>query len=189
MRDDISWVVALRPVAEWRTYRADPDREYARQLAGFPVLSKSLAHARQRSRLSGTADLDGFFRPAVGPGWVLVGDAGHTKDPGRGRGISDALVQAHLVAGAISDVLCGRARWDGALLEWARTRDEVFGDLYDLTHDLADAATLDEQMALMPRVQEADDRQLVWLIEHLHHPTSDHSIGDRSVARAKEQLV
>ena len=36
----------------------------------------------------------GFFRESAGPGWVLVGDAGHFKDPTPGQGISDALRQA-----------------------------------------------------------------------------------------------
>ena len=167
MRDRRSWVVALRPADQWQAFRADPEAEYAHQLTMFPTLAASLEGARRVSRLWGTADLDGFFRPAVGPGWVLVGDAGHTKDPGRGRGISDALVQAHLMAGAIDEFLTGVASWDDALGQAARTRDAVFIDLHDLTHDLADAATVGESLALLPRVQEADDRQLSWLVDRL----------------------
>jgi 2-polyprenyl-6-methoxyphenol hydroxylase-like FAD-dependent oxidoreductase len=36
----------------------------------------------------------GFYRPANGPGWTLIGDAGHFKHPATAQGISDAVEQA-----------------------------------------------------------------------------------------------
>jgi 2-polyprenyl-6-methoxyphenol hydroxylase-like FAD-dependent oxidoreductase len=42
--------------------------------------------------------LRGFFRQANGPGWALVGDAGHFKNPSTAQGISDAIEQALHVA-------------------------------------------------------------------------------------------
>jgi flavin-dependent dehydrogenase len=45
--------------------------------------------------------LRGYFRQAAGPGWVLVGDAGHFKHPSTAQGIGDALEQAHHVAEAL----------------------------------------------------------------------------------------
>ena len=33
----------------------------------------------------------GYFRPTGGPGWALIGDARHFKDPASGQGIHDAL--------------------------------------------------------------------------------------------------
>ncbi|MDX6637646.1 MAG: hypothetical protein QOJ01_1157, partial [Solirubrobacterales bacterium] len=44
----------------------------------------------------------GFFRRAAGPGWALVGDAGHFKHPGTAQGIGDAVEQAIHVADALS---------------------------------------------------------------------------------------
>ncbi len=44
----------------------------------------------------------GFFRRASGPGWALVGDAGHFKHPGTAQGIGDAVEQAVWVANALS---------------------------------------------------------------------------------------
>ena len=46
--------------------------------------------------------LRGFFRPATGPGWALVGDAGHFKHPATAQGISDAIEQALHVADAVA---------------------------------------------------------------------------------------
>lgn len=43
----------------------------------------------------------GFFRPACGPGWALVGDSGHFKHPVTAQGISDAVEQAWFVADAL----------------------------------------------------------------------------------------
>ncbi|HJZ03731.1 MAG TPA: NAD(P)/FAD-dependent oxidoreductase [Streptosporangiaceae bacterium] len=45
--------------------------------------------------------LRGFFRPAHGPGWALVGDACHFKHPVTAQGISDAVEQAWFVADAL----------------------------------------------------------------------------------------
>jgi hypothetical protein len=45
--------------------------------------------------------LRGFFRQACGPGWALVGDAGHFKHPVTAQGISDAVEQAWFVADAL----------------------------------------------------------------------------------------
>jgi 2-polyprenyl-6-methoxyphenol hydroxylase-like FAD-dependent oxidoreductase len=45
--------------------------------------------------------LRGFFRMASGPGWALVGDAGHFKHPVTAQGIADAVEQAWFVADAV----------------------------------------------------------------------------------------
>jgi 2-polyprenyl-6-methoxyphenol hydroxylase-like FAD-dependent oxidoreductase len=43
--------------------------------------------------------LRGFFRQGAGPGWALIGDAGHFKNPSTAQGISDAIEQSlHLAA-------------------------------------------------------------------------------------------
>jgi len=47
--------------------------------------------------------LRGFFRQATGPGWALVGDAGHFKNPSTAQGISDAIEQSLHVAGELAD--------------------------------------------------------------------------------------
>ncbi|HEX6153523.1 MAG TPA: NAD(P)/FAD-dependent oxidoreductase [Solirubrobacterales bacterium] len=46
--------------------------------------------------------LRGFFRRATGPGWALVGDAGHFKNPSTAQGISDAIEQALHVANEVT---------------------------------------------------------------------------------------
>jgi uncharacterized protein (TIGR03083 family) len=45
----------------------------------------------------------GFVRPAHGPGWALVGDAGLFKHPVTAQGIGDALAQGWYVGTALAD--------------------------------------------------------------------------------------
>jgi 2-polyprenyl-6-methoxyphenol hydroxylase-like FAD-dependent oxidoreductase len=47
--------------------------------------------------------LRGFFRQGTGPGWALIGDAGHFKNPSTAQGISDAIEQSLHVAGELLD--------------------------------------------------------------------------------------
>jgi hypothetical protein len=61
-----------------------------------------------------------FFRTAPGPGWALVGDVGHRKDPLIARGI--AFRDADLVASAVSDGWPGDL--DATLAEYGRVRDQ-----------------------------------------------------------------
>lgn len=44
----------------------------------------------------------GFFRQSYGLGWALVGDAGYFKDPLTAHGITDALIDAELLAEAVA---------------------------------------------------------------------------------------
>jgi 2-polyprenyl-6-methoxyphenol hydroxylase-like FAD-dependent oxidoreductase len=46
--------------------------------------------------------LRGFFRQVTGPGWALIGDAGHFKNPSTAQGISDAIEQSLHVAAELT---------------------------------------------------------------------------------------
>jgi 2-polyprenyl-6-methoxyphenol hydroxylase-like FAD-dependent oxidoreductase len=84
------------------------------------------------------ANMQGFFRTSAGPGWALVGDAGHFKDPTPGQGIADALRQSEKLAAAIERALGdGRGSQDEVLRDWWRWRDE---DAWEVArHPLAGA--------------------------------------------------
>jgi 2-polyprenyl-6-methoxyphenol hydroxylase-like FAD-dependent oxidoreductase len=73
--------------------------------------------------------LRGFFRQANGPGWALVGDAGHFKNPSTAQGISDAIEQALHVADGLtaSESLDGYEAW----------RDERASEHYEWSFDFA----------------------------------------------------
>ncbi|AXK33498.1 NAD(P)/FAD-dependent oxidoreductase [Streptomyces armeniacus] len=93
-----------------------------------PDLREEMAGGRQLERLYGTGDQRNFFRTAAGPGWALIGDAGHHKDSITARGITDAFIQAQLLTdriGGLGDALRDPARLDAALERFAAERSEV----------------------------------------------------------------
>ncbi|HEX6359297.1 FAD-dependent monooxygenase [Actinophytocola sp.] len=71
----------------------------------------------------------GYYRQAAGPGWALLGDAGHFKHPVTAQGIGDAVQQAWYLAAALSDGddLGGYQRW----------RDSRAAEHYDFSYRLA----------------------------------------------------
>ena len=85
---------------------AERERRYLETLARFPetIPPGALERARMIGPLTVAPEslMRGFFRSANGPGWALVGDAGHFKHPGTAQGISDAVEQAVYVADALS---------------------------------------------------------------------------------------
>jgi 2-polyprenyl-6-methoxyphenol hydroxylase-like FAD-dependent oxidoreductase/SAM-dependent methyltransferase len=62
----------------------------------------------------------GYYRQATGPGWALVGDAGHLTHPSNGQGIGDAIEQAYRLADLLTtgQDVTGFQRW----------RDDYFRD-------------------------------------------------------------
>ena len=116
-----------------RTDRADingdPDAYYARHLQALPTVRARIANARQVGPLLGVRRIANRYRDVGGPGWALVGDAVHHKDPLDGQGIRDALVEARALAGLIVEVRDGRITWSELLV---RYRDAV----HEATHPM-----------------------------------------------------
>jgi 2-polyprenyl-6-methoxyphenol hydroxylase-like FAD-dependent oxidoreductase len=117
--------------------RSGRQAAYHEQIRSCELLTDTLAGARQAGKLYGASRWQGFFREASGPGWVLLGDAGHFKDPAPGRGIADAFLQAVALAAAITAGL-GRpdTHLDRAMAQWGRWRDREFAAHYWLANDL-----------------------------------------------------
>lgn len=82
----------------------------------------------------GFAGQRGFLRPAAGPGWALVGDAGYFKDPITAHGITDALRDAEDLARAVLDGT------DEALAAYQSVRDDLSLRLFDITDEIASYA-------------------------------------------------
>ena len=99
-------------------------------LAQAPELATQVAAGERVERFYGTADLPNFFRKPFGPGWALVGDAGHHKDPYMALGITDALRDADLVAAAVHDGLTGRRPMQEALADFEQQRNQTSMPLF-----------------------------------------------------------
>jgi glycine/D-amino acid oxidase-like deaminating enzyme len=66
-----------------------------------------------------------YFRQPYGPGWALVGDAGHSKDATLGHGINDALRNARALAEVLNAHWSDPASLTRGLARWARNRDRA----------------------------------------------------------------
>ena len=129
-------VFVSRRKGVWPQYRADPEGTYRAALREFPGMAERMAGAERVSRFHGTASFDGFFRPAAGPGWALVGDAGYHKDPTLGRGMSDALVHGWFLASELSAGLAGDRSLAASLRAFGRRRDAWSMPMYEATRAL-----------------------------------------------------
>lgn len=94
------------PQSRMGEFRADPDGAFLRQAAAaHPCVAEAVRGGERVSPYRGTRGLPGFLRQPCGDGWVLVGDAGYTKDSISAHGISDALRDAELASRAIDATL------------------------------------------------------------------------------------
>jgi flavin-dependent dehydrogenase len=120
-----------------------------------PDLAARLADAEQATAVRGTSGIPNFKRQPWGPGWALVGDAGCTKDPVSGHGISDAMVSAELAAHALHRVLDGECE-QTALSHYHDERDRLAADVYDLSLRWASYLwTADDLLTIQARYGEA----------------------------------
>lgn len=109
--------------AEFHEFRSDIEGNVYNSLAMMPDLADRLPNARRQSQFYGMADVPSFFRKPYGPGWALVGDAGHHKDPVPAYGISDAFCDAELLADAIHLGLSGDTPMEMALSQYEAQRN------------------------------------------------------------------
>ncbi len=95
-----------------------------------PPVADRVAAARRPLRLRGFAGERGYLRRLWGPGWALAGDAGGFEDPLSTHGITDALRDAELLAGAVLQSLGGSVPEAVALENYQRTRDRMAARLF-----------------------------------------------------------
>lgn len=138
--DGLTLIIAGKPVREFHDYRSNIEGNFLAILAQAPQVADRVAAARREGRFVGTADMPNFFRKPYGPGWALVGDAGHHKDSITAHGISDAFRDAELLTEAIDDGFSGRTPLEEALARYEQQRNESAIPMYELTVQLASMA-------------------------------------------------
>jgi flavin-dependent dehydrogenase len=118
--------------------RGDVEQGYRTLLAeAAPELVAEIAGGVRDGTVRGFPGFPGHLRRASGAGWALVGDAGYYKDPITAHGITDALRDAELLAGAVLATPSGGADRRDALLDYQRSRDQLSEPLFALTERIA----------------------------------------------------
>jgi flavin-dependent dehydrogenase len=102
-----------------------------------PTAARRLWHAGGPSGIRRFLGRPGFMRRPHGPGWALVGDASHWKDPIGAHGLTDAMRDAELLARAVVAAFDDPGAAEHALDGYHRTRDELSRPLFDVVDEIA----------------------------------------------------
>ena len=94
-------------------------------------LAATVERSKQVEKYRGFSGEIGFFRQSFGPGWALVGDAGYFKDPLTAHGITDAFIDAELLAQAAA------AGTETAFAGYQSARDTLAVAHFDVTDAVA----------------------------------------------------
>lgn len=153
--DGLTLVLAYFPQDRFTQVRTDAHTAYLEHVrTTAPALYERLAGREPAERLRGTGDQQNYFRQATGPGWALVGDAGHHKDSITARGISDAFFQAESLVRHAGDLLGGDpALLDAALRDFADERDSALTAGYESTLAVARLEVNEHRLSLLRAVQ------------------------------------
>lgn len=112
---------------------AEREIRYREGLRQFPAVlnPRLLDRAERLSPLVVVPEtmMRGHYRQACGPGWALLGDAGHFKHPATAQGIGDAVQQAFYIATTLTG--------GGDLSGYAHWRDARADEFYDWSFYLA----------------------------------------------------
>ena len=111
----------------------DPQQYYRRHLDDFAAVRQRLAGARQVGELLGVKKIANRYREAGGPGWLLVGDAVHHKDPVDGQGVYDALIEGKRLAELLLAAHHDKLTWDALVPAYARAIKEETGGMFRAT--------------------------------------------------------
>jgi len=122
-------------MADQAEFHSDREANFAAGIRAWPELADVIADGRRVGPIRVLTNWHGYFREAAGPGWVLVGDAGHFKDPTPGQGIGDALRQTDRLAPAIEGGL-GNSCPDAAMRRWWQWRDDDAYEMYWFASDM-----------------------------------------------------
>lgn len=161
-------VVGVPPLGRLPAFRSDAEASWRSLVTACDPVDTAIAGARQVGRFRSVVSYPSFFRESAGAGWVLVGDAGHFKDPAPGQGISDALRQVERLAPAIVEGL-GGADLDTAMARWCRWRDRDAAEMHWFASDLGKAGTLSAPVSEMLRPLARDPELLRAWVDILNH--------------------
>ena len=134
--DDLTLLLVGCPFAQAADFRRDVEANYLEAIKREPEWADRLASATRVERFTG-GGVPNFYRKPYGHGWVLVGDAGYTKDPVTAQGICNAFVDAERVARALGRFWDGQESFDDVMGRYQAERDAATLPMYEFTTQLA----------------------------------------------------
>jgi 2-polyprenyl-6-methoxyphenol hydroxylase-like FAD-dependent oxidoreductase len=168
-------VIMLPEMSFLPEFREDREAAFMAHARACGPVGEALAGAHRTGKMFGMLKYECFFREASGPGWALVGDAGHFKDPAPGQGIADAFRQvealAPVIVGAIDD---SDTALDAAVRGWARWRDVDAAEHYWLAADFGAATPTPSVIVEVTRRLHAQGRasELGDVFQHRRRPSA-----------------
>lgn len=119
--------VAVEGRAERLAFAGAADAFYDNFLRSQPYIWRRFTTAKRITEVRGIKKIGNCYRTPGGPGWALVGDALHQKDPLDGQGIYDALFTAKALAEVLIEWRAGCMTWPQALAQYhARVHAETW---------------------------------------------------------------
>ncbi len=164
---------ACPPIESRASFLANREGNYMAALAAWPELAGILAGAGRSGPIRVMANWHGYFRQPVGPGWVLLGDAGHFKDPSPAQGMADALRQGEHLADAIATGFDG-GDLDAGLNCWGRWRDQDGREMHWFAADMGaapKARPLADQILRDIAADGEDTRKFLRMLNHEIRPS------------------
>ena len=135
--DGLHLVMVNWPTSDFPTVRADIDGHVWRALEKAPGFLARVGQGHREDKWYGTAGVPGYFRKPYGRGWALVGDASYNRDPITAQGISDAFIDAAMLAEALSTWLSGNGSFEELMEAHEAARNERVRPMYEFTNQLA----------------------------------------------------
>jgi flavin-dependent dehydrogenase len=136
-------IATVPPLESARAWRRDHAAAYLADIRAYGLVSSHLGDDRPVGEVRGVLKTRYFFRASAGPGWALIGDAGHHKEFVVGLGISDALRDARGLASAIVEGS------PGAVERWWRRRDAERIEMFHWGRELGDTQPVDALQRLV----------------------------------------
>jgi 2-polyprenyl-6-methoxyphenol hydroxylase-like FAD-dependent oxidoreductase len=122
-----------------RADRVDVDGDaegfYEGVLQRYGWVKERLAGGRRVGPFTGIKRISNRYFEAGGPGWVLVGDALHQKDPVDGQGIYDALIETRILDEELEPFLAGERAFTPTLAAYRRRVDAATRPMFAATLD------------------------------------------------------
>ncbi len=131
--DGLSLLAASIPIAEFQSFKSDPEGNLANFFASMPDLKPRIDKAQREGPVRGTGSIPAYRRVPFGNGWALVGDSSQIMDPWSGQGIDQASTHASLLADSMIEWLFEEKPWQQAMKEYQHKRNEFSDAAFDRT--------------------------------------------------------